>query len=177
MHWAAGTIESPNYTAYARFPMPEVNKTVLIDQTPQQMFELVDRCEDYAQFLPWCGGAIVHERTPERTDATLKVDYHGVRTSFRTVNDKTPPYEMVIRLKEGPFKHLHGRWRFLPLGQEGCKIVFELHYEFSSKLLEKVLGPVFERIAQTFVDAFVQRASQLPPHANVAAGEHPPAQP
>ena len=40
----------------ATLPMAEVNKLVLIEFTPEQMFELVDRCEEYPLFLPWCGG-------------------------------------------------------------------------------------------------------------------------
>nr|MBL8456149.1 ubiquinone-binding protein [Zoogloeaceae bacterium] len=34
-------------------------------------------------------------------------------------------------------------------------------YQFASKLLEKVLGPVFNHIANTFVDSFVKRAGQV----------------
>ena len=68
---------------------------------------------------------------------------------------------MHIRLKEGPFRHLDGGWRFIALGETACKIEFNLHYQFSSKLLEKALGPVFNHIANTFVDSFVKRAEQV----------------
>ncbi|GAB6049477.1 type II toxin-antitoxin system RatA family toxin [Hydrogenophilus islandicus] len=143
--------------------MATVHKQVLIDRPAEAMFVLVDHCERYPEFLPWCGGAEVHERTQTVTDATLKVDFHGIKTHFRTANAKNPPFEMTIALKEGPFRHLYGHWRFQPLGTLGCKIEFELHYEFASKLLEKALGPVFHKIAQTFVDAFVARAQQMTP--------------
>lgn len=143
--------------------MAEVNKLVLIEFTPAQMFELVDRCEDYPSFLPWCGGAEVHARTDTLTAATIHINYHGIKAHFSTENDKQPPREMLIRLKEGPFRHLNGHWRFTPLGDTACKIEFGLHYEFSSKLLEKALGPVFSHIANTFVDSFVKRAAQVYP--------------
>ncbi|MCP5236071.1 MAG: type II toxin-antitoxin system RatA family toxin [Zoogloeaceae bacterium] len=141
--------------------MASVKKIVLIEFTPAQMFELVDRCEDYAQFLPWCGGADVHQRTAEITHATLHVTYHGIKTHFTTENEKEYPKLMRIRLKEGPFRHLDGTWRFVALGDKACKIEFELHYEFASRLLEKVLGPVFSHIANTFVDSFVKRAGTV----------------
>lgn len=141
--------------------MAEVNKLVLIEFTPAQMFELVDRCEDYPQFLPWCGGAEVHTRTGTQTVATIHINYHGIKAHFSTENEKRPPHEMLIRLKEGPFRHLNGHWRFTALGEAACKIEFGLHYEFSSKLLEKALGPVFNHIANTFVDSFVKRAMQV----------------
>lgn len=145
--------------------MAEVKKLVLIEFTPAQMFELVDRCEDYPQFLPWCGGAEVHERTHDRTVATLHINYHGIKAHFSTENAKQAPGEMHIRLREGPFRHLDGGWRFTPLGETACKVEFNLQYQFSSKLLEKALGPVFNHIANTFVDSFVKRAEQVYPRA------------
>ena len=141
--------------------MAEVNKLVLIEFTPAQMFELVDRCEDYPLFLPWCGGVELLERTGTVTAATLHINYHGIKAHFSTENTKRPPYEMTLRLTDGPFTHLDGRWRFTPLGDTACKVEFQLRYQFSSKLLEKVLGPVFNHIANTFVDAFVKRAGQV----------------
>ncbi|THF66438.1 type II toxin-antitoxin system RatA family toxin [Pseudothauera nasutitermitis] len=143
--------------------MAEVNKTVLIEFTPAQMFDLVDRCEDYPAFLPWCGGAEVHVRNDTHTAATLHINYHGIKAQFSTENAKRRPEEMLIRLKEGPFKHLNGHWRFIALGDTACKIEFGLRYEFSSRLLEKALGPVFSHIANTFVDSFVKRAALVYP--------------
>lgn len=143
--------------------MADVKKQVLIEFTPAQMFELVDRCEDYPLFLPWCGGTEVHERTEKVTVATLYINYHGLKAHFSTQNEKLHPVRMTIRLREGPFKHLDGHWHFTPLGEHACRVDFNLHYEFSSKLLEKAVGPVFSHIANTFVDAFVKRANQVYP--------------
>lgn len=141
--------------------MAEVKKLVLIEFTPTQMFELVDRVEDYPVFLPWCGGADLLARTDELTAARLHINYHGIKANFATVNEKHAPNLMHIRLKEGPFRHLDGMWRFTALGDAACKIEFVLRYEFSSKLLEKALGAVFGHIANTFVEAFVKRAEIL----------------
>lgn len=141
--------------------MADVKKLVLIEFTPEQMFDLVDRCEDYPNFLPWCGGAEVRERTATLTAATIHINYHGIKAHFSTENTKLRPREMHLRLTDGPFTHLDGEWRFTPLGDTACKVEFGLRYQFSSKLLEKVLGPVFNHIANTFVDSFVKRAAQV----------------
>jgi ribosome-associated toxin RatA of RatAB toxin-antitoxin module len=141
--------------------MAEVKKIVLIEFTPAEMFDLVDRCEDYQQFLPWCGGADLHERTDTLTVATIHINYHGIKAHFSTENTKVRPFEMHIRLREGPFRHLDGHWLFTPLGDTACKVEFHLHYQFSNRLLEKALGPVFNHIANTFVDSFVKRAEQV----------------
>ena len=125
------------------------------------MFALVDAAEAYPEFLPWCSGATVMLRDATRTRATIHVNYHGVRQSFTTDNTKEPPEKMTIRLVEGPFRVLDGEWRFKPLAEDACKIEFCLHYEFSSRILEKLVGPVFSYIANTMVDAFVKRADKL----------------
>ena len=141
--------------------MALVEKSVLIERTSAQMFALVDRIEDYPQFLPWCGGADLHERTPTLTAATVHIDYHGLKAHFSTENNKVEPTLMDIRLTDGPFTHMDGHWRFTPLGETACKVEFRLHYEFSSQLLEKALGPVFHHIANSFVDSFVKRAQKV----------------
>lgn len=141
--------------------MAEVKKVVLIERTPAQMFALVDDVESYPKFLPWCGGSEVVERTDVLTVAILRINYHGIRSQFSTANEKRFPESMKLRLREGPFRQLEGEWLFKALGDAACKIEFRLSYEFSSKLLEMALGPVFNHIANTFVEAFVKRADQV----------------
>ena len=122
---------------------------------------LVDDVLKYPEFLPWCGGVDLLERNDTTTIATLHIDYHGIRQKFTTENSKRHPESMTIQLKDGPFKHLDGEWRFHALSDEACKIEFALHYEFSSTFLEKIIAPVFSHIANTFVDGFVVRADKI----------------
>jgi ribosome-associated toxin RatA of RatAB toxin-antitoxin module len=138
-----------------------VQKSVLVGHSAQEMFSLVDAVEAYPEFLPWCSGASVIYRDAQRTRATIKINYHGATQSFTTENTKQPPELMTIRLIEGPFRILDGEWRFSALSEDACKIDFRLHYEFSSKLLEMLVGPVFTYIANTMVDAFVRRADKV----------------
>ena len=141
--------------------MAVIEKSVLIERSAAQMFDLVDRVEDYPKFLPWCGGTELIERTELKTIARIHINYHGAKAHFATENDKESPRWMRIALREGPFRQMDGGWSFTPLGDSACKIEFRLHYEFSSKLQEKVLGPVFNHIAVTFVESFVKRAQQV----------------
>ncbi len=144
--------------------MARVEKSVLVAHTPERMFELVDRVEDYPIFpaLVRGDGVELHAMT-FRTVATIHIAYMGIRQSFTTENTKTHPREMRIKLKEGPFSELEGDWLFLPLGDDACKIEFRLQYVFSSRVLETILAPVFSHITNTFVDAFVRRADEVYP--------------
>lgn len=141
--------------------MPEVRQSVLVEFTPEQMFALVDTVEDYPAFLPWCSGTTLIHRDASTTRATIEINYRGIRRSFTTENSKREPVEMKIRLVEGPFSKLDGSWLFTRLAQRGCKIEFELHYEFGGRMLDRLISPVFRHIAGTLVGAFVRRAGQI----------------
>lgn len=141
--------------------MNKVEKTVLVMHSAAQMFALVDAVEDYPKFLPWCGGVDLLERSEASTSATLHINYHGIKQQFTTQNTKTYPNNMVINLKNGPFKRLDGNWRFVELRADACKIEFMLNYEFANSFLEKLISPVFGHIAATFVDGFVARADKV----------------
>ena len=124
------------------------------------MFALVDDVERYPEFLPWCEGAEVLSRTPELTTARLHINYLGVQKSFTTSNRKEADTWMQIQLVEGPFKDLSGHWGFHALRDGASKVELQLKYEFSNKLLESLIGPVFGQIANTLVERFVERADR-----------------
>ena len=138
--------------------MALVEKSVLLPFSAEQMFALVDAVADYPEFLPWCGGTSVTELDESRIRATVDINYHYVKQSFTTENVRVKPERIDMKLISGPFKQLVGSWHFIALSPSACKIEFRLNYEFSSKLLEKVVGPVFHYIASTFVEAFIKRA-------------------
>jgi len=141
--------------------MATVQKSVLVPYGREQMFELVERIEDYPRFLPWCGGATILERTGDETIARLDIVYRGVRAHFTTANRVERFERIVIALRSGPFRHLDGTWRFSALGADGSKVELTLGYEFASGMLGRLIEPVFNRIAVSFVDAFVHRADEL----------------
>ena len=137
--------------------MPTVTKSVIVPHGVERMFELVDRVEDYPDFLPWCAASSLIERTREVTRARLDIDYHGLKSHFSTRNAKDPPRRMEIRLEEGPFEKLEGEWRFTPLG-DGCRVELTIDYELASSSMARLLAPAFGHIMETLVDGFVARA-------------------
>ncbi|MCU0920876.1 MAG: type II toxin-antitoxin system RatA family toxin [Burkholderiaceae bacterium] len=143
--------------------MKHVNKSVLLWYSPSEMYQLVTAIEDYPRFLPWCDHASVIERHEDGVTARIGLAYAGVRHAFTTRNEHVPGEAVIVKLVDGPFSLLDGTWAFLPLGRPGspaqaCKIEFDLRYAFASKALETVLSPVFDRVANTFVESFVSRA-------------------
>ena len=143
--------------------MQRVKKSVLVPYSATQMFDLVECVEDYPKFLPWCGGTEVLEKRAKGKTARVDIDFHGVRAHFVTANEHHRPTSIIVKLQDGPFRHLHGEWRFKALAAHACKVELEMSYEFATPMLEAVVGPVFNQIANTFIDAFVRRAETVYP--------------
>lgn len=149
--------------------MKHVRKSVLLWYSPREMYDLVTGVDAYPQFLPWCNQAEVVAEHEDGVTARLSMAYMGVRHAFTTRNTHNAhdaAKSVAVRLVDGPFSKLEGNWLFLPLGRPGtdetaCKIEFELSYAFSSVALEVVVSPVFDRVANTLVDSFVQRAEAV----------------
>jgi ribosome-associated toxin RatA of RatAB toxin-antitoxin module len=125
------------------------------------MFDLVANVEEYPKFLPWCGGVKVIEREQDKLVACLAIHYHGLNQSFTTSNHNARPRQMKMNLVDGPFKCLDGTWNFKSLRADACKVELDLHYEFSSRVLEQLIGPVFGVIANSMVDSFCKRAETV----------------
>ncbi len=138
-----------------------MSKSALVPYTPAEMFVLVNDIEAYPQFLPWCKQARILSQDADEIRATLALSKGGVEKEFTTCNRHQINKMIEVRLVEGPFKHLEGFWRFDALGEHGCKVSMDMEFEFSSKLLGMVVGPVFSQVANTLVDSFHQRAVQV----------------
>lgn len=144
--------------------MKTIHKSVLLWHSAHEMFALVTDIEHYPGFLPWCERGEVLERTEDGVVARVGMAISGLRQSFTTRNTHEADRKVLMELVDGPFSRLDGCWVFTPLGdgtQRACKIEFTLTYGFSSQTLAKLVGPVFDKIAGSLVDAFVKRADQV----------------
>ncbi len=140
--------------------MHNIHKSAIVLHSAQKMFELVDSVENYPQFLPWCGSTQIIERDNNKTIASIEINYKGIRQTFTTKNTKKQNQEMSIKLIDGPFKSLSGQWMFKNLDKDSCQIELKLEYEFSNIILEKLISPVFNMIANTFIDEFIKEANR-----------------
>ena len=144
--------------------MKTIHKSVLIWYSAQEMFNLVTDVARYPEFLPWCNHAAVLETDAQGMRAEVGIALGGVHQTFTTRNDHVPGREVAMKLVDGPFSNLDGRWSFTPVGDESqrsCKVELDLRYAFRNAALAAVVGPVFDKIAGSLVDAFVKRAEEV----------------
>jgi len=137
-----------------------IKKSAFVFFNHKDIFQLIDDVEHYPDFLPWCGGSKVIKRTKKITEATIEINFKGVKQSFTTRNLKKPFEIMEINLVDGPFKKLTGSWKFTNIDKKSCKIELSLMYEFNNLILEKLIGPIFNIIANTFIDEFIKEADK-----------------
>ena len=140
--------------------MYNIHKLAIVLHPAANMFKLVDEVENYPKFLPWCGSTQVIYRDSEITRASIEINFKGIKQSFTTENVKKSDHLMQIRLIDGPFKHLSGSWLFKKLDENSCQIELTLEYQFSNFLLETLISPVFNIIANTFIDEFIKEANR-----------------
>ncbi|NLC24682.1 MAG: type II toxin-antitoxin system RatA family toxin [Oxalobacter sp.] len=139
--------------------MKNVHKTAIVGYTAEKMYALVEDVEKYPEFLPWCIKTSLEPHSQDHTvSATLFIDFHGLKHSFTTRNHNMPSTSISMFLEKGPFKRLDGKWSFTPLPEGRSRVDLELNYEFSNRLFEKMLAPIFDMVSITLVDSFHQRA-------------------
>jgi ribosome-associated toxin RatA of RatAB toxin-antitoxin module len=138
----------------------EIRKEMLVGWPAHAMFDLIEQAENYPAFLPWCASATILERSDDVVAAALAVDYRGVKFGFSTRNPKRRPEWLRVQLVSGPFRRFEGEWQLAPLGDAGCRVVFMLRYEFDSTVMQRLASPVFDRIADTLLDALVSHADR-----------------
>ncbi|WP_010597699.1 type II toxin-antitoxin system RatA family toxin [Rickettsiella massiliensis] len=140
--------------------MPTIQETLEVPYNVAEMYELVNRIEAYAEFLPWCTESRVVCREEDRVEACLTLRGGGLSKSFTTSNRLQKDKMIMISLVNGPFRHLEGFWSFSPT-HKGCRVRLNLDFEFTSHLLAFAFSPIFEQIAQSLVRAFSERAQQV----------------
>ncbi len=139
----------------------KVERSALVQYSASQMFELVNDIEAYPRFMDGCTGAKILARGGDWLEARLELSKAGVSQSFVTRNQLQPPHSMSMNLVDGPFKYLRGVWRFTPLGEQACKVSFELEFELQNRLLGMAVGKLFESVSNKQVDALCARAKQV----------------
>jgi ribosome-associated toxin RatA of RatAB toxin-antitoxin module len=138
--------------------MPHISRSALVPFSAEQMYKLVDKVDAYHEFLPWCGDSKELDRGDDWVEGSVTIEKGGLNKTFTTKNYLKKNEQIELTLVDGPFKELQGFWRFDALKEDACKISLELDYEFSSRMLSLVVGPVFNQIANAMVDSFVNEA-------------------
>ena len=142
----------------------EIKHTVA--HSADDMFKLVADVESYPKFLPLCEALKLKRR--ERRDgkevliATMVVGYKLIRESFTTeVILDAEARSIVVHYLDGPFSYLENRWSFRPLTSKACEIDFYIAYSFRSRLLERLMGGLFDKAVRRYTTAFEERADAI----------------
>ncbi len=141
--------------------MHRISKSAIVPYTPQQMFELVNNINDYSQFLNWCDSSSILNESDNQITASVQINKSGFNQTFTTINTLTPYQSIQMQLLDGPFDELTGEWRFEPLGDNASKIYLDLEFSFKSMLVDMTVSPVFKSIANSQLDAFIDRAKSI----------------
>ena len=140
--------------------MPTLERSALVPYTADAMYAIVVDVASYPEFLPWCAGAAVQSQTADEQCASVTINAVVSQTEFHTKNQLFPAERILMELVDGPFNHLRGEWHFKALGDAGCKVSLSVDFEFSNPILRTTFTPIFTRLCDSLVDAFIKRANQ-----------------
>jgi ribosome-associated toxin RatA of RatAB toxin-antitoxin module len=139
-----------------------IKRSALVNYSPAEMYELVNDVGSYAKFLPWCRSSSVQSETETEMRATVEIAKGVLNKSFTTQNRLTKNSRIDMELVNGPFRQLRGFWLFEPLKTEGaCRVNLELEFEFDNAMMSIAAKPIFTQIANSLVDAFCKRATEV----------------
>jgi coenzyme Q-binding protein COQ10 len=133
----------------------------VLPYTPEQLFDLVADVERYPEFLPWCLGARIRERREDTIVADLLIGFRMVRERFTSKVTLSRPGRIDVAYTDGPFRYLNNHWIFEPVGESSCRIDFFVDFEFRSKVLQTLIGVLFNEAVRRMVAAFEGRARKL----------------
>ena len=142
--------------------MPVVHRTSLVPYTAAQMYALVNDVDAYPAFLPGCRSARRIAGDDDEVTAEVELARGALHRRFITRNRLQRNKMIEMRLVDGPFRQLEGFWRFDELDEgRASRVTLDLEFEFSSRVVALAIGPVFNAIANSLVDAFAQRAREV----------------
>ncbi|MBP2298440.1 type II toxin-antitoxin system RatA family toxin [Azospirillum picis] len=141
--------------------MPTHAEKKVLPYTPRQMYDLVADVEKYPEFLPWCLAARIRKREGDVMFADLIIGFKMVRERFTSrVELNEPGCRIDVQYTDGPFQYLNNHWIFSD-HPNGCCVDFFVDFEFRSKMLQKIMGLLFNEAVRRMVQAFETRAAQL----------------
>jgi len=144
-----------------------------VAHSADDMFKLVADVESYPKFLPLCEALKLKRRETrggkEVLIATMAVGYKLIRESFTTeVILDSEARSIVVHYLDGPFSYLENRWSFRPLTSKACEIDFYIAYSFRSRLLERLMGGLFDKAVRRYTTAFEERADAIYGEATIS---------
>ena len=140
--------------------MPEIRRSALVGHSAAHMYALVNDVRAYPRRFAWCEAARVLEEEPDRLVARLDLRLGGFRTWFTTENALSAPHHIDLRLVDGPFRSLSGRWAFHSLDESACRVSLTLAFEPASRLVAPAMAFGFQALADRMVDDFVRIADR-----------------
>jgi ribosome-associated toxin RatA of RatAB toxin-antitoxin module len=141
--------------------MTSIHRSALLPYSDAQLFSLVNDVESYPLFMDGCVGARVLHADERHMEARLDLARGGISQSFTTYNVLTPYTRIELTLREGPFEHFDGAWRFDALAVQACKVSLDLEFRVRGNLLGAAAAHLLDRVTGNLVDAVVRRAGEL----------------
>jgi ribosome-associated toxin RatA of RatAB toxin-antitoxin module len=138
----------------------EIRRSAIVKHSAQRMFALVNDVAAYPKRFSWCSGSRILEQDDTHLIARLELKFAGFTQSFTTRNSLEPPHRIGMDLVDGPFRELRGAWQFDALGDDGCKVLLALDFDYAGGFIAPLMRNGFQKLADRMVDEFCAEADR-----------------
>jgi ribosome-associated toxin RatA of RatAB toxin-antitoxin module len=137
----------------------QIKKEAIILKNIETVFKIVNKVDLYKNFVPFCVDSVILSEDTNKMKARLDFNLKGLSTSFTTENTIKENEYIEMKLVDGPFKYLDGKWEFKKISDKTI-IFLTINYEAESKIVEYTIGKSLEKITNYLVQAFVEESKK-----------------
>ena len=147
--------------------MPTLHHTETISLPRQALYDIITDVEKYPEFLPWCLGATLLEKSDTHLIADLCIGVSSFKGTFRSSVSLTPFSKVEVHYGDDSqgtpannisFKHLYTQWTLDEISPQETQVNFYVDFSFQSWILNKMMESVFDQASRTMIKAFKKRS-------------------
>ena len=142
--------------------MAEIKKSVTIDATANEVFDIVEDPSNFTKFVPNVSDVVDIHRTERRIGDTFRVIYKVLGLTFDekfTTTEYDRPTYLSSAFKGG----MNGtfRWSFEPHGRQ-CQVTVEINYDVAGGALGKAVDAVMlERTNAKSIEGMLENLRRM----------------
>ena len=141
--------------------MTEIHRSAMLPYPAESMFDLVNDIKAYPEFMDGCVGAQILQEEGNTIDARLYLKKGFFKQQIRTRNINTYGRAIDLELLEGPLTNFKGRWEFVTVSPESCKVSLTISFSIKASVANIGLSKLLGIVSNSLVDAIADRAKKL----------------
>ena len=137
--------------------MAVIERTIEVEASVDELYEVVSNIEQYPSFLTWCDSSEILSIEDNLVTASLCISILGFKSTITTLNQLNRPTKIEMNLQKGPFKRFKGTWLFEVIELERTRVTYRMEYQIVNPITEYMVKQKLTPFVDQFVGEFVKK--------------------